>query len=110
MWQLFMLQAPGGNDIMTFVSNYGLLMVFILVVWLFFLRPQAKKQKAQSKFMDNIQKGDEVVTSSGLIGRINKIEGSIVTMEIGNKTFVRVLKNSLSKEMTEGIQKESNDG
>lgn len=107
MWQLLVLQASG-SGLLDFFSNYGLLMVMLIVIWLFFFRPQAKKQKAQAKFVEEMKKGDEVVTSSGLIGRINKIEDNIVTMDIGNKTFIRVLKSSVSREMTEAVNKAAN--
>jgi len=75
----------------------------ILVFWLFLIRPQAKRQKEQRSFMDSLQKGDDIVTSSGFLGRINKIEGEIVTIELGNKSYVRITKNSISKEMTDAV-------
>ena len=73
----------------------------ILIFWLFLIRPQAKKQREQKNFMDALQKGDEIVTSSGILGRINKIEEDIVTLEVGTKTYLRVTKSAISKEMTE---------
>jgi len=100
---LFILQSGGG--VAGLLSNYGLLMLMLVVIWLFFLRPQAKKQKAQAKFIEEIQKGDEIATSAGIIGRVNKIEGGIVTLQIDQKTFIRVTKGSVSKEMTDAIQK-----
>jgi preprotein translocase subunit YajC len=76
-----------------------------VVVFFFFIRPQAKKQKEQVKFLEALDKGEEVVTTSGMIGRINKIDGGIVTLTIAEKTFVRITKGSLSKEMTEAYRK-----
>jgi preprotein translocase subunit YajC len=43
------------------------------------------------------------VTASGMIGKINKIEGQVVTLQIANNTFIRITKNSISKEMTEAF-------
>lgn len=100
MIELFMLQAS--NPGMDLLQNYGLLMVMLVIIWLFFFRPQAKKQKAQGKFVEAMAKGDMVATSSGIVGRINKIEGSIVTIETG-KTFITVTKGSVSKEMTDSV-------
>ena len=108
MIQLIVLQSGGGGGVAAFVSNYGLLMVMLIVIWLFFIRPQAKKQKAQAKFLEEMQKGDEIVTSSGIIGRINKVEGSVITLEIGNKNFIRILKSSISREMTESLRSTEN--
>ncbi len=85
-------------------SLWPLLLMFV-VIFFFFIRPQAKKQKEQVKFLDALDKGEEVVTASGFIGRINRIDGGIVTLTIGEKTFVRVTKGSISKEMTEAYRK-----
>ena len=98
---LFILQAGGSGMMGTLLP---LLMMFV-VIFFFFIRPQAKKQKEQAKFLEALDKGEEVVTASGLIGRINKIEGSIVTLTIAEKTFVRVTKGSINKEMTEAYRK-----
>ena len=76
-----------------------------MVVFFFFIRPQAKKQKEQVKFLDALDKGEEVVTTSGMIGRINKIDGNIVTLAVAEKTFIRITKGSISKEMTEAYRK-----
>ena len=85
-------------------SLWPLLLMFV-VIFFFFIRPQAKKQKEQAKFLEEIDKGDEVVTQSGLIGRINKIDGGVVTLALSEKVFVRITKGSISREMTEALQK-----
>ena len=97
-----LLQASSPGGLMG--SLWPLLLMFI-VVFFFFIRPQAKKQKEQVKFLDSLDKGEEVVTTSGIIGRINKIDGSIVTLAIAEKTFIRITKGSISKEMTEAYRK-----
>jgi preprotein translocase subunit YajC len=86
-------------------SSLFLLLMMFVVMFFFFIRPQVKKQKEQNKFLDSLEKGEEVVTASGLIGRINKIEGGIITLTIAEKTFVRVTKGSVSREMTEAYRK-----
>lgn len=89
-------------------GNAGIIqMVFfgaiIAVFWFFILRPQAKKQKEQGQFSDTLERGQEVVTASGILGRINKVEGDIVTLEVGTKTYIRVTKSAVSKELTEQL-------
>jgi len=101
MISIFFLQASTPSLI---GSLWPLLLMFV-VIFFFFIRPQAKKQKEQTKFLESLDKGEEVVTASGLIGRVNKIEGSIVTLAIGEKLFIRVTKGSISKEMTEAYRK-----
>ncbi len=77
------------------------MVLFFAIVYFFMIRPQVKKQKEQTKFIDEIAKGDEIVTTSGIYGRINKIEGHIVTLQVDTKTFIRISKSAISKEMTE---------
>jgi len=97
-FETLFLQASGGG-------TYNLIFfgLIILVFWMFLIRPQSKKQKEQRKFGDDLQKGDDVVTASGMLGRISKIEEDIVTLEVGTKTFIRVTKNAISKEMTDAL-------
>ncbi len=86
-----------------FVNLLPLLLVFV-IMYFFFLRPQIKKQKEQNTFLGNIKKGDQVATGSGFIGRISKIEDDIVELQLDSKTFVKILKNSVSKEATESLK------
>ena len=104
MIDMFYLQAGGVG----FDPSLLMIGAMLIVIWLFFLRPQAKKQKEQSKFLEAISKGDKVVTSSGIIGRVNKIDGNVVTIETG-KTFIVVTKGSISREMSESINKEADE-
>ena len=84
---------------------YNLIFIgaMIVIFWLFLIRPQQKKQKEQKSFSESLQKGDEVVTASGIIGRINKIDEQVVTLEVSNKTYIRVIRSAISKEMTEAM-------
>lgn len=94
------LQADGGN---AGLINAAFLFAMIAIFYFFMIRPQTQKQKAQTKFMDELKKGDDVVTASGMLGRINKIDNEIVTLEVGTKTFIQVTKNAISKEMSEAV-------
>jgi preprotein translocase subunit YajC len=66
---IFLLQSSGGGGIGPLIF----LPLMILVFWLFFIRPQAKKAKNQKNFVENLQKGDKVVTIAGIHGVINKV-------------------------------------
>lgn len=80
-------------------------LLMFVVFYFFFIRPQQNKQKEQNNFVNNLQKGDEVVTSSGIIGKITKIEEQSVQLEIEGKTFLKFLKSTVSKEMTDAFKK-----
>lgn len=101
MYLHFLLQGGAGG------GGFGLLfpVLLIAVFYLFFIRPQMKKQKEQTAFQSELQKGDEVVTNSGIIGRINRMDPQSITLEIENKTFIRVLPTAISKEMTDMYRK-----
>lgn len=77
--------------------------LMLAVIVIFMVLPQRKKSREQKNFLENLKKGDEVVTSNGMLGRIDKIEGAIVTLNIGNKTYVRYTKNAISKELTHAV-------
>ena len=78
----------------------------ILVFWLFFIRPQAKKQKQQKQFIDNLQKGDKVVTIAGIHGTVSKVnEDGTINLEITPGLSIKMEKSSVSMEYTTQINK-----
>ena len=108
MQTFILLQAGSGNAGIFNMLFFGLI---ILVFWLFIIRPQTKRQKEQNQFASSLEKGQDVVTASGMLGRINKIDGEIVTLEVGAKTYIRITKGAISKELTEQVHgKEKQQG
>ena len=78
----------------------------ILVFWLFMIRPQAKKAKEQKKFVDNMQKGDKIVTIAGIHGVINKInEDNTIQLEVSPGSYLKIEKSSVSMEWSAAINK-----
>lgn len=76
------------------------------VFYLFMIRPQAKKAKEQKKFIDNMQKGDKIVTIAGIHGTINKInEDATIQMEVNPGSYLKIEKSSISMEWTIAINK-----
>lgn len=98
---IIILQTNPTDSIMSFLP----MIAIFVVVYFFFIRPQAKKQKDQDKFVKSLEKGMEVVTTSGILGKINKVEENIVSLQLDQKTFIRVLVSSISKEMTDAVKK-----
>ncbi|GLR16491.1 preprotein translocase subunit YajC [Portibacter lacus] len=94
------LQAGGGSQGIFQLVIFG---AIFLVFYLFFIRPQAQKQKAQGNFVNDLQKGDEIVTGSGIIGKINKIDDKVIHLQIDQKTFLKIMKSSVSKELTDAL-------
>ena len=99
---MMFLQSSGGSNMMNLILFGGILLVF----YFFIIRPQAKKQKEQSKFALSLEKGKEVATASGIVGKINKVEDDFVYLQLDPKTFIKVFKSAISKEMTDALTKE----
>jgi preprotein translocase subunit YajC len=78
----------------------------ILVFWLFMIRPQTKKAKEQKKFIENLQKGDRIVTIAGIHGVVNKInEDGTLQLEINPGSYIKLEKSAISMEWTAAINK-----
>ncbi len=93
---IYLLQTGGAGAIQPIF--FGLI---ILVFWLFFIRPQAKKQKQQKSFIDNLQPGDKVVTIAGIHGKVSKInDDGTLNLEIGTANYVKLERSAISMEWT----------
>ena len=100
---MYLLQSGGPFGGSSSIIFMGLIMV---VFWLFFIRPQAKKQKKQKLFIDNLQKGDKVVTIAGIHGVVNKVnEDGTINLEINPGSYIKLEKSAISMEWTEQINK-----
>ena len=102
----FLLQAQpapgpfGGSSGLIFM---GLIMV---VFWLFFIRPQAKKAKQQKTFISDLKKGDKVVTIAGIHGTINKVnEDGTLSLEVSPGSYLKIEKSTVSMEMSASLNK-----
>ena len=84
-------QAPKGN---MFTSLLPILLI-IVVLWLFFIRPQSKKAKEAQKFRDELKKGDKVVTIGGFHGKITEVKENTVMVSLAPDTVVEIEKSAL---------------
>lgn len=67
--------------------------IFIFVIFYFLIiRPQSKKQKEHQKFLSELKRGDEVITASGILGRVEGINDHIVTVEIADGVKVKMMR------------------
>ena len=79
--------APRPASMMSFVVP----MIFMVVIFYFLLiRPQQKKAKEHKALLDNLKKGDRIITSGGIIGTIVKIDDQIVNLEIADKVRIEM--------------------
>ncbi len=87
-------QAGGGGSIQLI-----LLLGIMVVFWLFMIRPQAKKAKDQKKFIDNLQKGDKIVTIAGIHATVSKVnEDGTLQIEVNPGSYLKIEKSAISME------------
>ena len=80
--------------------------LMILVFWMFFIRPQSKRAKNQKKFIDEMQKGDKIVTIAGIHGTINKInEDGTLNIEVSPGSYIKIEKSAISMDWTAQLNK-----
>lgn len=91
--------GPAGGGTFQLVFIIGIMLVF----WLFMIRPQAKKAKDQKNFINNIKKGDKIVTIAGIHGVINKVnEDNTLQLEINPGSYITIEKSAISMDWTKG--------
>lgn len=97
------LQVGAGTSSWTTPIMMG---AMILVFWLFMIRPQAKKAKKQKEFINNLQKGDKIVTIAGIHGTVNKVnDDATLLLETSPGSYIKIERSAISMEWTANINK-----
>ncbi|MEL0231796.1 MAG: preprotein translocase subunit YajC [Hyphomicrobiales bacterium] len=85
---------PGGGDV--FLQLLPFILIFFIIYFLI-LRPQQKRVKAHKEMIDNLKKGDSVITQGGLIGKVTKvINEHEIEIQISDDVKVKVIKGMIS--------------
>ena len=90
-----------GDGMMSLV----MIMLMFGVLYFLMIRPQMKRAKEHKSMLDALQKGDEVVTSGGVLGRITKIGDNYVTVEVANGVEVQVQRPAIQLVLPKGTIK-----
>ena len=87
----------------------GLLPFIVIFVLFYFMliRPQMKRAKDQKKMIETLQKGDEVITAGGLLGKITKVSEQYVSLEIADNVTIQVQKQTIQTLLPKGTMKSS---
>jgi preprotein translocase subunit YajC len=91
----------GGMDIM---SMLPLILMFVLLYFLL-LRPQMKRAKEQKQMIASLQKGDEVITSGGALGKVTKVSDNYLSLEIAPNVEITVQKSAIQTMLPKGTLK-----
>ncbi|WP_145010615.1 preprotein translocase subunit YajC [Pseudomonas oryzihabitans] len=92
--------APGGEYIQ-FIFLIGFVVIFYFLIW----RPQAKRTKDHKNLIGGLQKGDEVVTTGGIAGRINKVTDDFVVLEVSDNVELKFQKGAIAATLPKGTLK-----
>ncbi len=93
--------APQGGGFMEFLPLIALLAVFYFLV----LRPQQKRAKEHKALMEALQKGDEVVTIGGVMGKVTKVSEDSAAIEIADNVVIQVQKAAIQNVLPKGTIK-----
>ncbi|HJT63053.1 MAG TPA: preprotein translocase subunit YajC [Burkholderiales bacterium] len=98
----FAQAAPSGDP-----GYIGLLPIVLMFVLLYFLmiRPQMKRAKEAKAMIEALQKGDEVITAGGVLGRITKLSDAYISLEIAPNTEIAVQKSAVQVLLPKGTLK-----
>ena len=92
--------GPAGTGF-EWIFLVGFLVIFYMMIW----RPQAKRAKEQKNLLGNLQKGDEVVTSGGIAGKINKVTDDFVVIEVSDTVELKIHKGAIAATLPKGTLK-----
>ncbi|MES2856568.1 MAG: preprotein translocase subunit YajC [Bdellovibrionota bacterium] len=90
----FAQAAPGAKP--TMIESMFLPILMLVVVFFFFIRPQQKRQKDHKEFITKLERGSEVITTGGILGRIEGLTDLYITLEIAPGTRIRVLRSAIA--------------
>ena len=92
--------APGGG-----YESLILIVLMFAVLYFLMIRPQMKRAKEHKTMIDALQKGDEVVTTGGILGRVTRINENYVTLEIADQVEVQVQRPAVQLVLPKGTIK-----
>lgn len=93
--------APPGGEYIQFLLLGGFLVVFYMMVW----RPQSKRAKEHRNLIGGLQKGDEVVTTGGIAGRVTKVADDFIMVEVADNIELRFQKQAVVAALPKGTLK-----
>jgi preprotein translocase subunit YajC len=93
--------SPFGGDLMAFLPMIAIFVVFYFLL----IRPQQKKAKEARAMLDALQKGDEIVTAGGVLGKISKLGDQYLTVEIASGIEIMVQRGAVAQLLPKGTIK-----
>lgn len=89
---MILLQAAQGGSM---GSTWIWMIVILVLMWILMMRPQRKKEKEEQKFRSNLKKGDRVIFSGGVYGKVHSVDEHTVEVEVSNGVILTVEKSMI---------------
>jgi preprotein translocase subunit YajC len=80
-------------------------LLIIVVFYFFMIRPQMKRQKELRKYRDALKKGDKIITTGGIYGRVIEVKDAQVIMEIADDVKIKIDKSAVIMDMSDAVRK-----
>jgi len=93
--------AAAPNPLINFVFLGGFIVIFYFLIW----RPQSKRAKEHKTLVESLGKGDEVMTNSGIIGKITKIDDLYVAVQVADNVELKMQKSAIAAVLPKGTIK-----
>jgi preprotein translocase subunit YajC len=93
--------APAGGG----ASGLIMMAVIFAIFYFILIRPQQKKMKEHKKMVDELKKGDEIITGGGIYGTVEGVAPDTLTVKIAEGTKVKITRGSVAHVITEGQEK-----
>ena len=90
-----------GNEFLSLLPMVGIFVVFYFLL----IRPQQKRAKEQKAMIEAVQKGDEVVTAGGMVGKVVKLDDNYITLLVGGSTEIAFQRNAITALLPKGSLK-----
>lgn len=95
-----LLMAPKSEDQNPFMTFLPLILI-IVVFYFFMIRPQVKKQKDLRSYRESLKKGDKIITTGGMYGKVVDIKENVIVIDVGEQIRLRIDKSAVLKDASD---------
>ena len=97
--------APSQSTAQSLMSILPMIILLVLFMYFMIIRPQSKRSKEHKSLVSNLQKGDEVITVAGVLGKIEKITDDFIVLNVAENTNITIQKGAISNIVPRGTMK-----
>ncbi len=102
--------APAGGLLDPNIANFGMIALMGVAFYVLLIRPQQRRAKEHATRVSQIKRGDTVILSNGIIGKVVRVEDQEAGVEIAQNVTVKVIKSMIAEVRTRGEPAAANDG